>query len=616
MNKSGFKKQIVFSIPFEDGDESCYLKGSFNCNGDGSIELLKSADGKQWEILLGLLPGTYNYYYSVNQYNLFNEHRERIKKPITLHVKQEFFFHDPESSRFFSRNGGFFVIRCVTPPEIKNVKIEQERNRKEKSDFKYRSSDYNLFEFVSKSNGSYVFKDEIGNKYGPFAPPDIDEPSRTPGVIYQIFPDRFNRKGSPDSKLAKWGEPPSRDSFFGGNIEGIIEKIPYLRDLGVEHLYLTPFYKSISNHRYDIDDYFAIDQRFGTLDQLISMSGELQENGISMILDMVFNHTSIYFPQFVKELKEKLPHHKSWYKFIKDTEEGMRIRWTVKDGKTDALYESFLDNGGMPKLNHRNELVKKFMLDVMEFYAEKLHVSFLRYDVADSINLDSIGEIFRKFREKFPEIGHIAEVWCISDIFFREGLYTSSMNYQLRKLIISLMKKEISPGRMNSELLNMRFILGDDVYEKMMNIVDSHDTPRIRTMLGSEKLAIASYAITLIMDGMPSIYYGDELSMEGGPDPDCRRTMKWERVGNDFNLRFRDLIRLRRGNPAAYNGIIRFSRERNGLVRIVKYSIDQKIEMKLNLSHNKVNLPENKNKISNNTVFKVIGTEEFSIQIH
>ena len=76
----------------------------------------------------------------------------------------------------------------------------------------------------------------------------------------------------------------------------------------------------------------------------------------------------------------------------------------------------------MPKLKHRNESVKKFMLDVMDFYAERLNVSFLRYDVADSINLNSMSEIFWKFREKFPEIGHIAEVWCVSDIFFHEGI--------------------------------------------------------------------------------------------------------------------------------------------------------------------------------------------------
>ena len=616
MSESEIYKQILFSLPFEEGDESCYLKGSFNCNGDGSVELLKTDDGKNWEVTLKLLPGTYNFFYSVNQYNLFNEHRERIKKPMTLHIKQEYFFHDPDSSRFFSRNGGFFVIRCITPPDVKNVRIEQAGSRKKKNDFKFRSRDYNLFEFISRTDGKYIFYDDHGNRYGPFTPPARDEAKKSSNIIYQIFPDRFNRKGSPDAEFTKWGEPPERNSFFGGNVEGIIEKIPYLADLGVDHLYLTPFYSSRSNHRYDIDDYFSVDRRFGTLDQLTTLSKKLQEDKISMILDMVFNHTSIYFPQFVKELREKLPHDQSWYKFIRDTNEGMRIRWPVKDGKTDAFYESFLDNGGMPKLNHRNESVKKFMLDVMNFYAERLNVSFLRYDVADSINLNSMSEIFGKFREKFPAIGHIAEVWCVSDIFFHEGLYTSSMNYGLRKLIISLMNKEISPNRMNSELLNMRFILGDDVYGKMMNIIDSHDTPRIRTILGSEKLAMAAYGIIMIMDGMPSIYYGDELSMEGGPDPDCRRTMEWEKVGSEFYLKFRELVKIRKENPAAYNGIIRFSRDKKGLINITKYSIDQKIEMNLNLGDSEIKTEEKKSLNSIDEKSTSISPEEFSIHFY
>lgn len=616
MSERRLEKEILFSIPFENGDESCYLKGNFNCKGDGSIELLRTKDGKRWEKSIELLPGTYEYFYSINQYMLYNEKRERIKKPIYLDLKVENFFHDPESCHFFSWAGGFCVIRCITPPGVRSVKIIQNGNRKKKSDFRYRSHNYNLFEFISKSHKQYKFNDDSGNEYGPYTPPLSNETRKSSGVIYQIFPDRFNRKGDLEKGLTKWSEPPDRNSFYGGNIDGIIEKIPYLKELGIEHLYLTPFYKSISNHRYDIDDYFSVDYRFGSLDQLMTLSRKLNENGISMILDMVFNHTSTYFPQFLREIKKK-PQGQNWYKFIKDTNEGMRIRWTEKDGIKDAFYESFLDYGGMPKLNHRNESVKEFMLKVMEFYAEKLNISFLRYDVAESINLDSIHDIFRKFREKFPEIGHIAELWCISDLFFKDGLYTSSMNYQLRRLIISIMKREIGPKKINSELLNMRFILGDEVYGNMMNIVDSHDTPRIRTTLNSKNLAMASYGILMIMNGMPSIYYGDELSMEGGPDPDCRRTMEWENVGSDFFLRFKKMIKFRKDNPAAFNGIIKFSKGKDGLIRILKYSKEQKLEMILNLSDKKLNKALTGNQVMDSVIMgsEVLDPEEFLIRV-
>ena len=168
---------------------------------------------------------------------------------MTLHIKQEYFFHDPDSSRFFSRNGGFFVIRCITPPDVKNVRIEQAGSRKKKNDFKFRSRDYNLFEFISRSDGKYIFYDNKGNRYGPFTPHARDETKKSSNIIYQIFPDRFNRKGSPDAEFTKWGEPPERNSFFffllpacsiltfftsGGVMHLITKKPPFLEKKRVE----------------------------------------------------------------------------------------------------------------------------------------------------------------------------------------------------------------------------------------------------------------------------------------------------------------------------------------------------------------------------------------------
>ena len=293
----------------------------------------------------------------------------------------------------------------------------------------------------------------------------------------------------------------------------------------------------------------------------------------------------------------------------------MKIRWPVKDGETLALYEAFKDYGGMPKLNHKNEEVKNFMLNVMEYYAAKLNVSFLRYDVAESINLNSIKDIFSKFSERFPKIGHIAEIWCLSGIFFGEGLYTSFMNYHLRGLIISLMKKEIGPSRINRELLNMRFVLGDRAYGKMMNILGSHDTARIKTMLESENLSLASYALLMIMDGMPCIYYGDEFSMEGGPDPDCRGTIDWINTKSDFNEKFRSIVKFRKKNQASYDGIIKFTREKNGLIRVHKYSSQQTIELGLNLTDRAIHCERAEEDITNseqkNVHSGIIGPTEF-----
>lgn len=619
MSDIEFLKTVSFSIPYEEGDKSCYISGNFNCYGDGSIELEKTSNNKWWAGTISLPPGSYEYFYCINQYFKMNERRESIRKPIKLYLKQETFFHDPNSSQFFSRTGGFRIIRCITPPEVKKVSISQRGNRKKRSEFNYTSKSYNIFEFLSKSDSDYTFCDENNRIFGPFSIPDYREAKRFPEVIYQTFPDRFNRIGNRDAELQEWEKLPERDSFYGGNINGIMEKVSYLKELGIDHLYLTPICKSKSNHRYDTDDYFKLDERFGTLEQLIELSDSLKKCNISMILDMVFNHTSIYFPKFKEELNKKLPGNKSWYKFISECDEGMRIRWPVENGKKKALYESFKDYGGMPKLNHRNEEVRNFMLKVMEFYSERINVSYLRYDVADSINLQSIRETLLKFRNKFPEIGHIAEVWCVSDIFFRLGSYTSSINYHLRDLIISLLRKKIGPNKLNSELLKMRFILGEDVFNRMMNIVGSHDTPRIGTVLESKSLSLCAYSLLMIMNGMPSIYYGDELGMEGGPDPDCRRTMEWDKVDSDFHKIFKSVISFRRNNSASYNGIMKFRRRRSGIIEILKYNENQKLEFNLNLGNANIRIKRFKEELTNskseNIRENIIAPEEFRLII-
>lgn len=551
---SGMEWSVSVSVPAEDTDGSCYFTGDFSCNGDGAVTLYRN--GEEWTGDILLTSGVYEYYLEINQFIRIDENRKPLsgKKKIVLLQEEPAHIHDDE--RFHSRSADLEVVRCACSPDTEIVLADTDIINGLSPTSIYGNEAVRIFEFVIPVRSrqySFTLPDE-GTQLGPFPSGDVEVDPVPPNVIYQIFPDRFCRNGSTVEGLAEWGEIPGSISFYGGNLKGISSRIGYLRELGVNHVYLTPFFKSQSNHRYDVDDYFSVDPLLGTNQDLKDLSDELRSLGISMIVDVVFNHTSVHFHAFRNAISRPEGAFSEWYKFLSLRPEPYSGKFIFKDGSSMPDYETFQGYGGMPKLNHRNPEVQELMLDVLKYYGRELNVSHFRYDVSDSIDLKVLSGILPEVRKEFPEIGHIAEIWCLSTIFFSEGLYDSSMNYPLREMIIRLVEGKLSADEFNAGFVRIKATLGERRIRKMMNLLGSHDTPRISTILGSKNAALLAYAILFLQDGMPTIYYGDEVGMEGGPDPDCRRTFPWNSMDEELLKKFRSIVNIRKRFEVARNG--------------------------------------------------------------
>jgi len=566
----GFRNLVRFEIKKEKEDLSAYLSGSFNCFGEGSIEM-DERDGK-WIKEIYLTPGIYYYKILINQYSVFNEKRERIEKPEELKIYQEKPYHDPNDFRFSYAIKNFKIIRIIAPPETKSVYVVDGRNDKIKSNDYFKNKFFTIWEFVLKKSNKYTFivdgKEYPENGYFEFNYNKKKEFES--GIIYQIFPDRFKRSEDLklNIKLKKWGTKPNRSEFFGGNIKGIIEEIPYIKSLGVKYIYLNPFFRSHSNHRYDVDDYFSIDPLLGSIDDLINLGKELEKNNMGMIIDLVFHHTSVHFFAFQDAIKKgKDSEYFNWYKFLKDKPSiytGVFFYGNIPD------YETFRGVGNMPKLNWNNKNVQDYILSVVKYYMNIPGVAGFRYDVSDSINLERIKILLENIRKMNDRIFNIAEIWCPAPIYTEDSLYDGVMNYTLRENIINLMKNKLSFERFSANLLKLRFDYGESVLKNSMNLLGSHDTERIFTVLKNNKNALKlAYTILYFMDGMPTIFYGDETCLKGGNDPDCRRCYPWGKQDLETIEFFRKIGNLRNKYGELFdNSFLKISRKGKNFMEI------------------------------------------------
>lgn len=597
----GYLHRVSFSVKFLPGDNNCYLSGTFNCFGDGSIQM-ELRDGN-WVATLDLLPGKYRYYFEINQYCKVDHNREIIRKPMELMLKQTGIYHDPGDSRLSTSLPGIKVLRCITEPAICDLKLVTGSNSTIRPEVTARMETHNVFEFIIQECNSYYFTSEDSRlKAGPFHCESGEPETSGSNIIYQVFPDRFSRSG-PAGNFAPWDSIPDSRSLFGGNIRGIIEKLPYIKGLGVDHLYLNPFFTSQSNHRYDVDDYFQVDPVLGTNTDLIDLGKELSKKGMHFIIDMVFNHTSVFFPVFRRSIDDGDKTAREWYCFIDG--QSLNCSGNASKSLTDARalsYQCFKEFPRMPKLNHGNEEVRKLMLRVMEYYSEILPLSYMRYDVADSIDLGAMRSVLGHFRKEYPKIGHIAEIWCDPDIFTRDGLYDSAINFPLRQIIIDLVRGKIGSRKFNYELVKMRSHAPESALKKMMNIVGNHDTERVSTLLGNKEAALLSYALLFMFDGMPTIYYGDETGLVGGRDPDCRRTMPWDNLDLDLIEEFRKLADIRKKYDVMRNGYVKLARRKSGIFELTKVNGKESMTMRFSISEGEIHLNRIKHVLAHNVL--------------
>ena len=446
-------------------------------------------------------------------------------------------------------------------------------------------------------------------------------------VMYQIFPDRFynaNEKGEflgkrRDIIKRKWGETPFykreqfggeylANDFFGGNLKGITEKIPYLAQLGIDVIYLNPIFRAYSNHRYDTGNYKEIDETLGTEQDFINLTKKAEEHGIKIILDGVFNHTgsnSIYFNkngeyESVGAYQSRESEYADWYNFNSWPEE----------------YESWWGIKTLPGVNENSEKYRDYILrdeDSVVKYWLKRGASGWRLDVVDELPDDFVKILRREVKKENPDAVIIGEVWedasnkesyGVRREYFLGDELDSVMNYPLKNAIIDIALGKIDAEKFDQRIMSLKENYPRDCFYSLMNFLSSHDTERILTVMAdvddrikNNKDAQAEFNLwaedynrarervmqivmfLMLMPGVPSIYYGDEIGMQGFRDPFSRGTYNWD--GGDESLRdwYKKAITLRKSSPAfsfgEFENIYKFEngygyiRELNGEKHIV-----------------------------------------------
>jgi glycosidase len=384
-------------------------------------------------------------------------------------------------------------------------------------------------------------------------------------VFYQIFPDRFcngDRDNDPPN-TEPWGAASTTRNFMGGDLEGILEQLDYLGDLGITAIYLTPIFKSASNHKYDTIDYFTIDPQFGDTALLRKLVDACHSRGIRVILDAVFNHCSNLHPYFL-DVREKGKKSRYWDWFhIK--------KWPIPDKfakQKDALeyYECWWGFHTLPQFNYRNAEVEEYFLRVGQHWLREAGTDGWRLDVPNEV----IQSFWPKFRRAVkavnPDAYIVGEIWEDATSWLQGDQFDAVMNYRFQKALLGYFAEaNLSTTQFDHTLRQIMLDYPEQATAVMLNLLGSHDTARPMTaalnggtgvspVTAVESLKLMA-AMQFTFEGAPCIYYGDEVGLEGGKDPDCRRCFPWGKEKKSDLLRYyQRLIAIRKANPALRAG--------------------------------------------------------------
>ena len=457
------------------------------------------------------------------------------------------------------------------------------------------------------------------------------------GVMYHVFVDRFLRgegevdlsRVGVDAELNEdWaggvpqyperrGDPLKNNVFFGGNLWGVAEKLSYLELLGVTVIYLSPIFKAYSNHKYDTGNYLEVDSMFGGDAAFENLIKRANERGIKVILDGVFNHTgddSLYFDKYSKYggtgaySNENSP-FRSWFCF--------------KNYPND--YESWWGIEILPKLNPNSDECREYLAGaggVAEKYV-RMGIGGWRLDVADELSdrfLDTLRKSVKSASDDEAII--IGEVWENAATksaygrrrrYFRGRQLDSVMNYPLRNGILSFVRYG-DAGMLANVLTELYSSYPKSVCDSLMNILGTHDTERVITLLGTpperewelyelsngelatkrlsegdyaaarEKLKVAS-TVQFTVFGVPSVFYGDEAGLEGYHDPFCRRPFPWGREDKELLAHYEKLGKIRREYDVFTDGDFRVTEARDGFIAYEREKKGERITVLANMTN-------------------------------
>ena len=372
-------------------------------------------------------------------------------------------------------------------------------------------------------------------------------------VMYQIFPDSFatskrfisNKPLTIENKCGLISK-----SKRGGTIKGITENLDYIQDLGCNCIYINPIFTAVEYHKYDTTDYYSIDPCFGEEEDFKVLVKKAHQMGMKIILDGVFNHCGKGFFAFQDVLRNgEKSKYKDWF---------YRIEFPVKD-TYPPNYACFAYVENMPKLNTGNKEVIDYFCKVGQYWINEFGIDGWRLDVANEINRD----FWREFRKAIKAVNNeailLAEIWEDSEIWLQGDMFDSSMNYRFRKICTDFFAKANSTvDEFDEGIHYMMQRYKKQITYAQMNLLDSHDVSRFLSLCNGdkEKLKLAVFFM-LLFPGMPSVFCGDELGIEGIEEKDYRECMPWTQKYQEkdslFNF-YKQIIKVRNDNIDIFSG--------------------------------------------------------------
>ncbi len=391
-------------------------------------------------------------------------------------------------------------------------------------------------------------------------------------IFYQIFPDRFARSGKLEKpgNLEPWDTPPTTYGYKGGDLLGVAEHLDYIQDLGATAIYFCPIFQSASNHRYHTHDYYQVDPLLGGNEAFRILLDEAHRRGIKIVLDGVFNHASRGFFYF-NDILENGQHSAYTDWFIVD-----EFPPNAYDLLRPPGYAAWWGLHALPKFNTDNPQVREYLMRVAEHWL-RLGIDGWRLDVPQEIQTEGFWEEFRRRVKAInPEAYIVGEIWEPAAPFLQGDRFDAVMNYPFGEATLAFCGgARINPRMAEGKGYNparrldargyaerMEWLLNLYPWEiqlAQLNLLDSHDAARAIT-LASGDAATVHLATLLLMTfpGAPSIYYGDEIGLEGGlPDADTRRPFPWDRPASwkrEVLAYHKELIALRKAHPALRRG--------------------------------------------------------------
>lgn len=430
-------------------------------------------------------------------------------------------------------------------------------------------------------------------------------------VFYQIFPDRFaaSERLPKPGWLEPWDAPPTTHGFKGGDLLGVAERVPYLADLGINAIYLTPIFASASNHRYHTYDYFAVDPLLGGEAALRELVDTAHRAGMRVVLDGVFNHVGRGFWAFHHVLENGLDSpYRSWFHLDEgalargvpidaypDAHDRARIladeaapgrdpvRPMIHGGDGSSLgrlgYQAWWDLPPLPKLNTDEPRVRDHLFAAAEHWL-RFGIDGWRLDVPEEIADGAFwAEFRRRCRAVNPEAYLVGEIWRVAPEWLDGDRFDALMNYPLAEAILGFTAadhldravveahheygrrvRRLDGAAFGARVMDLAAAYDPAVVSAQLNLLDSHDTPRFLTMSGGDR---DSYRLAVFLQatlpGAPCVYYGDEVGLEGGNDPASRGAFPWERPSRDAGLHafVRGALAMRHAEPILRRGTLR-----------------------------------------------------------